>query len=155
MVKAVPRPEAKELHTEVGERLASAGQRYTDGRRRLVNALAESERPLSVFDILELVPDVPQSSVYRHLTVLATCGVAHRIAATDDLGFFELSDAMSGKHHHHVMCGSCGTVADVASSPKLERALADAAGLAAGDTGFRIDAHRIDLVGTCSNCIDK
>lgn len=144
-----------ELHSVVGDRLGTAGQRYTSGRRRLVEALAASDRPLSVFDILEVVPDMPQSSVYRHLTVLATCGVAHRIAATDDLGFFELSDEMSGKHHHHVMCGTCGTVADVASSSKLERALAEAAGLAAADTGFKIDAHRIDLVGTCAKCIRK
>lgn len=155
MVKAAAHFETDDLHSEVSKRLSAAGQRYTNGRRQLVEALAASERPLSVFDILELVPDMPQSSVYRHLTVLASCGVAHRIAATDDLGFFELSDAMSGRHHHHVMCGNCGAVADVASSPKLERALAEAAGLAAQQTGFRIDAHRIDLVGTCSNCINK
>lgn len=143
---------AERLHEEVERRLATSGQRYTDGRRQLVDALAAAKGPLSVPDLLRVVADMPQSSAYRHLTVLAATGVAHRIAAADDQGFFELSDEMGNDHHHHVLCGTCGAVADVASSPKIEKVLLEAASLAAADTGYEIDAHRIDLIGTCPKC---
>lgn len=118
----------------------------------LVEALEDAGGPMAMPQILERVPGMPQSSAYRHLTVLASCGVVHRVAGTDELGLFELTEALSGAHHHHVLCGNCGRVVDVESSPKLERALAEAAELAAADTGYEIDAHRIDLVGTCPDC---
>ena len=142
-----------QLHEMVGSRLARAGQRYTDGRRNLVGALADQDGPLSMSAILERVPDMPQSSAYRHLTVLAASGVVHRIAGTEDVGFFELTDELSGRHHHHVLCGECGSVGDIESSEDLEDALAQAARLTAERTGYAIDAHRIDLVGTCPNCL--
>lgn len=142
-----------ELHDAVDKRLTKAGQRYTSGRRQLVEALAFSEQPMSMVDILSAVPDMPQSSAYRHLTALAACGVATRIASADDLGFFELSEELgTSHHHHHVVCEKCRVVVDVASSAKLEKAMADAAELAAADTGFHIEAHRIDLVGLCPSC---
>jgi len=143
---------ADNLHDHVEARLADAGQRYTDGRRQLVEALRRVDRPLTMYDILTHVTDMPQSSAYRHLTVLASSGVVHRLAGTDDSGHYELTDELSGRHHHHVTCATCGTVADIDASSKLERALEQAAALAASETGFVIDSHRIDLVGTCRNC---
>lgn len=140
------------IHDTVLRRLTPLGQRYTQGRRQLVEVLAASPRPLSMVEILEGVPGIPQSSAYRHLTVLTSVGVVHRIAGTDDLGYFELSDELSGDHHHHVLCSTCGRVDDVEASPRLEQALADAAALAAEATGFDLSHHRIDLFGTCPNC---
>jgi len=147
--------ETDQLHEMVGGRLARSGQRYTDGRRDLVDALADQDGPLSMAAILERVPGMPQSSAYRHLTVLASCGVVHRIAGADDVGFFELTDELSGRHHHHVLCGECGSVGDIESSDDLEDALARAARITASRTGYAIDAHRIDLVGTCPDCLSS
>jgi len=104
-------------------------------------------------DIQDQVQDIPQSSAYRHLTVLASFGVIHRLPGNDDSGYFELTDEISGRHHHHVTCAICGAVADIEASPKLERALDQAAQLAAEETGYVIDSHRIDLVGTCAACL--
>ncbi len=96
--------------------------------------------------------DLPQSSVYRNLTVLAEAGVVQRVLGADEFGRFELAEALSGRHHHHLVCGSCGVVADVESSPRLERALAVAARAAGQASGFEVTDHRIDLVGRCPAC---
>lgn len=140
------------LHTTVAERLASIGQRYTSGRRQLVETLVNQSRPMSMYDILSHVSDMPQSSAYRHLTVLSASGVVHRVAGTDDLGYFELTDELSGHHHHHVLCEKCGKVVDIAASARIEKALGEAARIAAEETGFALEGHRIDLFGTCPDC---
>lgn len=140
------------LHDSIGIRLHGAGQRYNASRRRLIDYLADAGRPLTVTEILDNAGDLPRSTAYRHLTALASCGVIHRLTGTDDAGYFELTDELSGHHHHHVLCERCGTVVDIASSPQLEKALATAAELAARETGFDLGGHRIDLVGTCRSC---
>jgi Fe2+ or Zn2+ uptake regulation protein len=147
------------LHEQAEVRLASFDQRYTRGRRALVDVLSDADRPLTIPEILEAAnrsresgPRVPQSSAYRSLTALAEAGVVRRLAGNDDLGRFELAEDLSGHHHHHLVCTSCGLVADVRASPRLERALSEAARVADDETGFEVNDHRIDLVGRCSTC---
>ena len=144
---------ATELHAEVGARLAAVSQRFTSGRRALVEVLAASDRPLTVPDIVSSTPSsLPQSSVYRNLTVLIEAGVVRRVLGTDELARFELAEDLAGDHHHHLLCSSCGGVSDVSAAPRLERALSEAARLAADEAGFEVVEHRIDLVGVCSDC---
>ncbi len=146
-------PEASRLHEEAAVRLAALDQRYTSSRRALVDALRAAGRPVAMPEILGATAGIPQSSAYRNLTVLCEAGVARRLAGTDDVGRFELAEDLSGNdHHHHVMCSSCGLVADVGASPALERSLAEAARVASKETGFEVSAHRIDLVGLCAGC---
>ena len=140
------------IHDEAALRLAALDQRYTENRREIVQVLAGAERPLTITEIVDIAPTVPVSSAYRSLTVLADAHVVRRVAGTDDTGRFELAEDLSGEHHHHLICSNCGTVVDIAASPRLERALADAARAAAEEAGFEVHEHRIDLVGRCSNC---
>jgi Fe2+ or Zn2+ uptake regulation protein len=139
------------VHDAVSVRLASADQRYTEQRRVLVDTLARAGRPLTIPEILASAPKLTQSSAYRNVTALIDLGVLGRIAGTDDHGRFELAQQFSG-HHHHVVCGSCGTVEDLHASPKLERALEEAARVAAEEQGYDISDHRLDLYGRCSAC---
>lgn len=148
----VARTPANELQTEVARRLAAVEQRYTTGRRELVDVLERSDRPLTVPEILDAAgTSLPQSSAYRNLTVLADAGVVRRLLGTDELARFELAEDLAG-HHHHLLCRSCGSVSDVSAAPKLEQALSEAARLAAEEAGFEVTEHRIDLVGLCAAC---
>jgi Fe2+ or Zn2+ uptake regulation protein len=141
-----------ELESEVLRRLAAVDQRFTSGRRELVDVLERADRPLTVPDIVSAAPSsLPQSSVYRNLTVLLEAGVVRRLLGTDELARFELAEDLAG-HHHHLLCSTCGAVSDVRAAPKLERALSEAARLAAEEVGFEVTEHRIDLVGVCSRC---
>jgi Fur family ferric uptake transcriptional regulator len=139
------------VHDEIALRLAALDQRYTPIRRALVDTLAAAGRPLTIPEILRDTPDVVQSSAYRNVTVLIEAGVARRVAGADDHGRFELTEDISG-HHHHLICSNCGRVEDVRPSPRLERALAEAARAAADEQGYEVSEHRFDLVGVCPDC---
>jgi Fe2+ or Zn2+ uptake regulation protein len=144
---------ASGVHDEVARRLASLDQRYTRLRRALVESLAGAGRPLTIPEILKANPSLTQSSAYRNVTVLIDAGAARRINGVDDRGRFELAEDLSGRHHHHhLVCGSCGKVADVHPTPRLERALTQAARAVADDEDFDVTEHRFDLVGLCADC---
>jgi Fur family ferric uptake transcriptional regulator len=140
------------IHDEAALRLAALDQRYTANRREIVRVLAGAQRPLTITEIVDVAPSVPVSSAYRSLTVLADARVVRKVAGNDDTGRFELAEDLSGEHHHHLICSNCGTVVDIAASPRLERALAEAAKAAAEESEFEVHEHRIDLVGRCTNC---
>jgi Fe2+ or Zn2+ uptake regulation protein len=142
---------AEALDDTVGVRLRRVGQRYTDGRRALVEVLATTERPLALPDILHLAPALSQSSVYRNLTVLEQAGVVHRVATAGEFTRYELTEDLTS-HHHHLVCVDCGTVADVVVPRRVEDAVQRAAVELADDAGFTLEGHRLDLVGRCAAC---
>jgi Fe2+ or Zn2+ uptake regulation protein len=142
---------AASLHTSVRSRLSRDGQRYTASRTALVEALHDAPGPLPLPELLERCPGIPQSSAYRNLADLERAGVVHRIASSDEFGRFELAEDLTG-HHHHLICDSCGSVADFTVPPTVERNLDAALLEAAAAAGFRPDRHRLDLLGRCAAC---
>lgn len=143
--------ETTELHATAAERLRADGQRYTASRRALVESLAAAERPSTIPELLGAEPGLAQSSAYRNLAVLEQVGIVRRIVTSDEHARFELAEDLTG-HHHHLVCGSCGRVEDFTVSPQLERSLESALARVADGTGFAVDHHRLDLVGTCRRC---
>lgn len=140
-----------DTHAQVGRRLRGAGQRYTPGRRQLVDLLGGIGRPVTIPEILGAGADLSQSSLYRNLTVLEQCGVVHRVVCLEDAARFELSEELTA-HHHHLVCRACGTVLDFDLTSELERAIARTVGQARETRGFAADGHRFELVGTCADC---
>jgi len=142
---------ASSVHEQVALRLAGLEQRYTPMRQALVATLASAGRPLSIPEILASNMELPQSSAYRNVTALIEAGVVRRVTGVDDHGRFELAEELAG-HHHHLACGRCGKVEDVAPSPRLERAMAEAARVVADEQGYQVTGHQFDLVGLCPSC---
>jgi Fe2+ or Zn2+ uptake regulation protein len=141
----------EELHDAVASRLRVADQRYTIGRRQLVELLAEAPRPATIPELLGRAPSLAQSSAYRNLVVLEEAGVAHRIVTSDERARYELAEDLIG-HHHHLICSSCGRVDDFTVSTQMERSLEGALQRAIRGTGFHLATHRLDVIGTCSSC---
>jgi len=139
------------LAHEVASRLATVGQRLTGTRRAIVEALAHAEKPLSIPEILSAGPGLAQSSVYRNLAVLERAGAVTRVVTTDEWARFELSEALTG-HHHHLVCSRCGAVDDVRIPDDIESDLDRALEILAQRAGFQLQHHRLDLVGVCSAC---
>ena len=77
-----------ELDRTAAARLREVGQRYTGGRAALVELLAASDRPLTIPEILRARSGMPQSSVYRNLTVLEEAGLVQRVASSDEWARF-------------------------------------------------------------------
>jgi Fur family ferric uptake transcriptional regulator len=141
----------KSLHGLVEKRLRQVSQRYTSGRREVVELLAEAGHPVSIEDIAERAPRLPRSSAYRHLVDLQLAGVVRRVAANDDYFRFELAEDIT-EHHHHLLCTNCGKVIDVTPTLAFEEAMSKYLhGLAAGNGFLSID-HRLDVLGICADC---
>ena len=139
-----------ELHEVIAARLQTAGQRYTDGRRAIVDRLASAGHPLTIPEVLE-GSTLPQSSAYRNLAVLEQAGAVHRIVTNAEFARYELAEDLT-EHHHHLICSTCGQVEDFTAPPALERSLHKAVAEVEGSTGFTAAQHRLDLVGTCRSC---
>lgn len=142
---------ALDLDGVVAARLRRADQRYTATRRDLVGVLETSGRPLSIPDLLTLRPDMPQSTVYRNLAVLEQAGAVRRVTGAGGFAHYELSEDLT-EHHHHLVCTLCRKVTDVTMSPRLERSLERAVAEVAGEAGFALEGHRLDLLGRCTGC---
>ena len=144
-------PAPDDLHLTVAGRVRGAGLRYTGSRRRVVEVLARTDRPLTIPEILEQGDDLAQSSVYRNLSELTSAGVVHRIVSGDEFNHFELAEDLTS-HHHHLVCTRCGRVSDFTVDDDLERMLDTALAAAAARQGFAAEHHRLDVGGRCSRC---
>jgi Fe2+ or Zn2+ uptake regulation protein len=140
-----------DLHGTASVRLKGIHQRYTRGRQALVEVLAAAERPLSIPEIVSADRSVPQSSVYRNLTVLEQAGVVAKVQGGDEFSRFELAEDLT-RHHHHLVCVACGSVDDYTVPPRFERSMVKTLEEVAAETGFRAEFHRLDLVGVCARC---
>ena len=139
-----------DLHDVVAARLRDAGQRYTTGRRAIVDRLVGAGQPLTIPEVLA-GSSLPQSSAYRNLAVLEQAGAVHRIVTSADFARYELAEDLT-EHHHHLICSTCGTVEDFTAPPALERSLHKAVTAVEESTGFAAQHHRLDLLGTCKDC---
>ena len=140
------------LHDDVATRLQRSRQRYTAARRTLVDLLHALDRPHSIAELLVADPAMSQSSLYRNLAVLEQADVVRRLSGSDDVARFELAEDVTGEHHHHLVCTSCGTIEDIEVAPAVEDAMHEAIDHAADARGFTTELHRLELLGTCTTC---
>ena len=90
------------------------------------------------------LPDVSHQAVYDSLSTLTTAGLVRRIQPSGSVARYE---SRVGDNHHHVVCRSCGTIADV------DCAVGDAPCLTASDdNGFSIDEAEVIYWGLCPDC---
>lgn len=140
-----------DLHAKAEQRLRLIDQRYTAGRRAVVELLASAGHPVSISDIAESLPSLPRSSAYRHLVDLQTAGLVRRVAANDEFSRFELAEDLT-EHHHHLLCMNCGKVIDVTLPAGLEHDVTSAIGRLGEAEGFQPHTHRLDVLGVCAAC---
>lgn len=141
-----------EVHEVALSRLRSTDQRYTSNRRALVETLATADGPLTIAGVLESRHGLAQSSAYRNLVVLEEAGVVHRIVTSADHARFELTEEVTGAHHHHLVCTECGLVLDMTLPDDVEDQLHHALEAVAALAAFSGEHHRIDLLGLCTDC---
>ncbi len=150
--------ENSDVHIEVARRFVQHDQRYSSKRRAIVAMLETSDRPLTITEILQLSKNlkgtknaIVQSSLYRNLVVLEEVGAVQKVVSTDDNGRYELNEEILG-HHHHLLCSKCGDVRDVVIPENLEKNLDATLTQIAKRSGFKLDQHRLDLIGRCKKC---
>jgi Fur family transcriptional regulator, stress-responsive regulator len=129
------------------EELRGSGLRVTAARVALLDAVRGGDH-LDAEAIASRVRDrvghVSLQAVYEGLHALTTAGLIRRIEPAGSAARFE---GRIGDNHHHVVCRSCGVVADV------DCAVGDAPCLTASDDqGFSIDEAEVVYWGLCPAC---
>ena len=129
------------------EELRGAGLRVTAARVALLDTVRHGDH-LDVDAIASGVRDrighVSLQAVYEALHALTEAGLVRRIEPTGSPARFE---GRIGDNHHHVVCRSCGVVADV------DCAVGEAPCLTASDDrGFSIDEAEVIYWGLCPGC---
>jgi Fur family transcriptional regulator, stress-responsive regulator len=88
--------------------------------------------------------EVSHQAVYDVLRALTTAGLIRRIQPSGSLARYE---SRVGDNHHHVVCRSCGAIADVdcavGETPCLN---------AVDDAGYEIDEAEVVYWGRCPDC---
>jgi Fur family transcriptional regulator, ferric uptake regulator len=140
-----------DLDAEIDRRLSSTGQRWTSGRRSVVQAMKQTVAPLSITELQTLVgPAVPLSSLYRIITDLVTARIVIKLEFAEGFARFELDEELAA-HHHHLVCNICGAVADL-DLGELEATLDGTAAKIKRSSGFVVASHRLDFFGSCKAC---
>ena len=129
------------------EMLRGAGLRVTAARVALLDTVRDGEH-LGVEAITTGVRDrvghVSLQAVYEALHALTAAGLVRRIEPAGSPALFE---RRVGDNHHHIVCRSCGVVADV------DCAVGEAPCLSASDAhGFSIDEAEVVYWGLCPGC---
>jgi Fur family ferric uptake transcriptional regulator len=87
---------------------------------------------------------VSHQAVYDVLHALTAAGLVRRIQPAGSVARYEVR---IGDNHHHVVCRSCGSIADV------DCAVGDVPCLTASDdAGYTIDEAEVVYWGRCSEC---
>jgi len=90
------------------------------------------------------LPKVSHQAVYDSLHALTEAGLVRRIQPSGSVARYE---SRVGDNHHHVVCRSCGAIADadcaVGEAPCLT---------ASDDRGFSIDEAEVIYWGLCPEC---
>jgi Fur family ferric uptake transcriptional regulator len=98
-----------------------------------------------IHDLLRKADEnVGLSTVYRTLQALAEGGEVDVLRTEDGEALYR---RCSERHHHHLVCRSCGRTVEV-EGPTVER-WSDAI---AAEHGFRDVSHTLEIFGTCPAC---
>lgn len=127
--------------------LRGAGLRVTRPRVAVlaaVGAHAHAETDAIIAVVRGHLGEVSHQAVYDVLRALTAAGLVRRIQPPGSVARYE---SRVGDNHHHVVCRSCGVIADV------DCALGDTPCLTASDDhGFAIDEAEVVYWGTCPDC---
>lgn len=88
---------------------------------------------------------VSQQAVYDVLRALTAAGLLRRIQPSGSVARYE---SRVGDNHHHVVCRSCGAIADVDCAVGETPCLT-----ASDDHGFSIDEAEVTYWGVCPDCV--
>lgn len=129
---------------------AASGARLTPLRRRVLELVWASHKPLGAYDLLDQLareghkPAPP--TIYRALDFLLEQRLIHRLASLNAyLGCSHPGDAHAG---YFLICQGCGTVEEIADTRGLQQAIAQVTEAA----GFLMEQGALELGGRCLPC---
>ncbi|MEU7620237.1 Fur family transcriptional regulator [Micromonospora rifamycinica] len=135
------------MAADLEAQLRAASLRVTRPRLAVLAALRDHPH-VDTDTVIALVrsdlPTVSHQAVYDVLRALTEAGLVRRIQPDRSPARYE---SRVGDNHHHVMCRSCGAIADVDCAVGHVPCLTPS-----DDHGFVIDEAEVVYWGTCPDC---
>jgi Fe2+ or Zn2+ uptake regulation protein len=135
------------METIWAHQLRAVGLRVTRPRLSVLSVLADhphADADTIMTGARELHPSLSPQAVYGVLKALVAQGLVRRIEPARAPALFELR---VGDNHHHLVCRSCGAVADVDCTVGAAPCL-----VPSGTAGFVVDEAEVVFWGYCSDC---
>jgi Fur family ferric uptake transcriptional regulator len=133
--------------SELEQTLRGAGLRVTRPRVSVLSAV-HAHPHADTDSIIRVVRDdlgeVSHQAVYDVLRALTLTGLVRRIQPSGSVARYE---SRVGDNHHHVVCRSCGAIADADCAVGAAPCLAPA-----DEHGFEIDEAEVIYWGRCPDC---
>ncbi|MCQ4270470.1 zinc uptake transcriptional repressor Zur [Pseudomonas kuykendallii] len=126
------------------------GARLTALRKRVLELVWQSHKPLGAYDILGVLSETDgrraaPPTVYRALDFLLENGLVHRIASLNAfVGCNHPGDVHQGQF---LICRSCHTAIEL-----QQPAIGAAISAAAEGVGFSAEGQTVEVVGLCASC---
>ena len=141
----------KELSREaIVDLLREHGMRITKNRTRILDALLQADKPLSLDEIQSragLKGSVPDyATVFRVMTLLESLQIAQKVHLNRSCSYYELLDPR--QHYDHIICTECGNVTVMVDScpvEKVERQIEQ-------QYGYSEIRHSLEFFGKCRRC---
>jgi Fe2+ or Zn2+ uptake regulation protein len=133
--------------SEFADKLRGADLRVTRPRVAVLEAVdanphADTETILGA--VRAALPEVSRQAVYDVLNALTAAALVRKIQPSGSVARYE---SRIGDNHHHVICRSCGIIADV------DCAVGEAPCLTPSDyNGFVLDEAEVIYWGLCADC---
>ncbi|QLF93490.1 transcriptional repressor [Pseudomonas sp. ABC1] len=129
---------------------ARQGVRLTALRKRVLELVWDSHKPLGAYDILAVLSEqdgrrAAPPTVYRALDFLQDNGLVHRIASLN--AFIGCSHPEHPHQGQFLICRNCHTAIELE-----QPAIAEAIVGAAKAVGFAVEGQTVEVVGLCTAC---
>lgn len=127
--------------------LQDASLKSTAPRLAILESLAKTKKPTSAQELHKALAKkgIDLVTIYRTLASFEKAALVKRLDLRKDAVFYELS----GTHHHHIVCTSCGDMEDFETCD-MESLSKKIAGKA---KKFKaVSQHSLELFGVCTAC---
>ncbi|MFA6105644.1 MAG: transcriptional repressor [Patescibacteria group bacterium] len=142
----------KNKSLEIIKLLRERGERITPARRKIVEIFFDAKKPLTAAELALNLKKArvksDKTTVYRQIEDLVIHGILEEVRFEDRVKRYELS---LGWHHHHLVCVSCGKVADV----ELAEDLGKQKNIIFKKYKFQVLRHSLEFFGQCRSCSKK
>ncbi|MDY7562485.1 Fur family transcriptional regulator [Pseudomonas sp. 10B1] len=141
------------VHTALSEAdtlCARKGLRLTALRRRVLELVWQSHKPLGAYDILAVLSEedgrrAAPPTVYRALDFLLENGLVHRIASLNS--FTGCNHPTHAHQGQFLICRECNAAIEL-QHPLITQAVISAA----TEVGFTVEGQTIEILGICAGC---
>ena len=130
---------------------AQRGVRLTPLRKRVLELVWQSHKPLGAYDILEVLSRedgrrAAPPTVYRGLDFLLENGLIHRLASLN--AYIGCSHPQVAHEGYFMICKQCNNAYELVQHSQIDTAISSEA----EQMGFTVETQMVEILGTCAAC---